>query len=349
MNRESPLILAVDDEPGNLALIRKLVPRLGYRLVEATSGTGALQAIRELEPDVVLLDVKMPDIDGFEVCRQIRAQPQHAGLPILLLTSLAGTEDKAMGLEAGANDFVAKPFEEVELIARLRSLLRTKALQDQLADILGRYVSESVATRVLRDPAGALKLGGERREITAMFADLRGYTRAGDSRPPEALLDLLNRFMSVAADVVEEQGGTVSELLGDGVFAFFGAPIAHPDDAKRAIVAALGLQKAVSEIDFDGLSGMRLRTGVGVSTGEAIAGNIGSSRRMHYSVIGDPVNLAARLQVAASPGQILTDAATHTMVRDIVISEDLGPLGTAGKGDSPHMFQIVGLKAQTVA
>ena len=272
-----------------------------------------------------------------------------AGLPILLLTSLAGTDDKAMGLEAGANDFVAKPFEEVELIARLRSLLRTKALQDQLADILGRYVSESVASSVLRDPARALNLGGDRRKITALFADLRGYTRAGDSRPPEVLLDLLIQFMSVATDVIEEQGGTVSDLLGDGVFAFFGAPIAHQDDAKRAVVAALGLQKAISEIAFDDLSDMRLRTGVGVSTGEAIAGNIGSSRRMHYSVIGDPVNLAARLQVAAAPGQILADDATHRVVRDIVISEDLGPLGTAGKGDSPHMFQIVALKPPTPA
>ena len=349
MSRESPLILAVDDEPANLALIRKLVRPLGCQLVEATSGTTALRAVRELEPDVVLLDVKMPDFDGFEVCRQIRAQPQLAGLPILLLTSLAGTDDKAMGLEAGANDFVAKPFEEVELIARLRSLLRTKALQDQLADILGRYVSESVASSVLRDPARALKLGGDRRTITALFADLRGYTRAGDSRPPEVLLDLLNRFMSVATDVIEEQGGTVSDLLGDGVFAFFGAPIAHQDDAKRAVVAALGLQKAISEIAFDDLSDMRLRTGVGVSTGEAIAGNIGSSRRMHYSVIGDPVNLAARLQVAAAPGQILADDATHRVVRDIVISEDLGPLGSAGKGDSPHMFQIVALKPPTPA
>ena len=147
----------------------------------------------------------------------------------------------------------------------------------------------------------------------------------------------------------ESAASHISDLLGDGVFAFFGAPIAHQDDAKRAVVAALGLQKAISEMTFDDLSGMRLRTGVGVSTGEAIAGNIGSSRRMHYSVIGDPVNLAARLQVAAAPGQILADDATHRVVRDIVISEDLGPLGSAGKGDSPHMFQIVALKPPTLA
>jgi adenylate cyclase len=345
LSRVNPLVLAVDDEPANLALLRKLITKLGYRLVEASNGQEALKAIAEHQPDVILLDVVMPDLNGFEVCRRIRAQPQFSGLPILLLTSLTATEDKAVGLEAGANDFLAKPFEEVELIARLRSLLRTKALQDRLADVLGRYVSDSVASRVLQDPAGALQLGGDRRTITAFFADLRGYTSLADSRPPEVLLSWLNRYMTVATDVIFAGEGTVADLLGDGIFAFFGAPVIHPDDARRAVRAALDLQAAVSAMRLPEAPAVQLQTGIGLATGEAIAGNIGSERRMHYTVIGDPVNIAARLQVAAAPGQILVDRATHSIVADFVVSEDLGTMRLGGKGES--VFRIIGLKPST--
>lgn len=344
MSRSNPLILSVDDEPANLALIRKLVTRLGYHLIEASNGEGALKAVVEHEPDVILLDVMMPDLNGFEVCRKIRAQPKFSGLPILLLTSLTATEDKAVGLEAGANDFLAKPFEEVELIARLRSLLRTKALQDRLADVLGRYVSDSVAHRVLQDPSGALRLGGDRRTITALMADLRGYTSLADSKPAEVLLALLNRYMSVATDIIFAREGTIADLLGDGIFAFFGAPVIHADDARRAVAAALDLQAAVSAMSLPELPGVRLQTGISVTTGEAIAGNIGSERRMHYTVIGDPVNIAARLLVAAGPGQILIDETTHSVVKDFVVSEDMGPMRVASKGEAVHVFKIVGLK-----
>ena len=138
----------------------------------------------------------MPAPDGIEVCQRLRQQPQHAGLPILLLTALERSEDKARGLEAGANDFLSKPFDESELSARLRSLLRTKALHDRLADLLGRYVSGSVAAQVLRDPF-AVSLGGDRRHVSTLFADVRGYTAMAAEQPPETTLDLLNRYLTV--------------------------------------------------------------------------------------------------------------------------------------------------------
>ena len=144
MKRERPVILAVDDEPANLALLRKLLTRQGYDVVEAVDGPSALRAIAEHQPDLVCLDVMMPGLDGIEVCQRLRRQPEHAGLPILLLTALNRSEDKARGLEAGANDFLSKPFDESELSARLRSLLRTRALQERLSDLLKRYVSDSV-------------------------------------------------------------------------------------------------------------------------------------------------------------------------------------------------------------
>jgi class 3 adenylate cyclase len=340
MTRSHPLILVVDDEPANRALLRKLLGHLGYDVVEGEDGLAALAAVEERGPDLVCLDVMMPRLDGIEVCQRLRSQPRHAGLPILLLTALGRPEDKARGIEAGANDFLSKPFEEIELAARIRSLLRTKALQDRLADLLGRYVSESVAAEALRDPA-AVSLGGERRFVTTVFADVRGYTAIAEEQEPEATLDLLNRYLTVVSDAVEREGGTVADLLGDGVFAFFGAPIMHADDPARAVRSGLAMQAAVAELEIPTMPGVRLQTGIGITTGEVIAGNVGSVRRMHYAVVGGPVNTAARLQAAAGPGQILIDEATYGVVRDRVRVQDLGSLRLAGKGEWVQAYNVL--------
>jgi adenylate cyclase len=342
VKRQRPLILAVDDEPANLALLRKLLAHQGYDVVEAVDGPSAISAIAEHAPDLVCLDVMMPGLDGIEVCQRLRRQPEHVGLPILLLTALSRPEEKARGLESGANDFLSKPFDESELAARLRSLLRTKALQDRLADLLSQYVSPSIAAEVLRDPFG-VSLGGDRRHVSTLFADIRGYTSMAAQHTPEQALDLLNRYLTVATDAVESHGGTVADLLGDGVFAFFGAPVMHSNDPERAVRAALELQANVMLLEIPTMPGVRLQTGIGITSGQVLAGNIGSVRRMHYAVVGDPVNVAARLQGAAGPGQILVDEATHDAVRDLVTAQDLGSLRLAGKGDWVRAFNITAL------
>jgi len=290
-----------------------------------------------------VLDLGLPGLDGIEVCQRIRREPDQAGLPILLLTALDRSEDKARGLEAGANDFLSKPFDQNELSARLRSMLRTKALQDRLRDLLGRYVSESVANEVLRDPSG-VSLGGDRRHVTTLFADIRGYTALAEAHPAEETLDLTNRYLTVVSDAVENHGGTVADLLGDGVFAFFGAPVMHLDDAERAVRAALDVQSAVMRLEIPTLPGVRLQTGIGVASGDVIAGNIGSERRMHYAVVGDSVNVASRLQGVAGPGQILIDEATHDAVDGMVVTQDLGSLRLAGKGDWVRAFNVLALE-----
>jgi class 3 adenylate cyclase len=342
------LILAVDDEPANLALLGKLLKHHGYDVVEADDGPSALHAIAEHNPDLVCLDVMMPRLDGIEVCQRLRRQPEHAGLPVLLLTALNRPEDKVRGLEAGANDFLSKPFDESELSARVRSLLRMKALQDRLADLLGRYVSESVAAEALRDPF-AVSLGGDRRHVSTLFADVRGYTALSAEHAPEEALDLLNRYLTVVSDAVETHGGTVADLLGDGVFAFFGAPVMHSNDPERAVRAALAVQAAVMRLEIPRMPEVRLQTGIGITSGEVIAGNVGSERRMHYAVVGDSVIVAARLEAAAGPGQILVDEPTHDAVRDLVASQDLGSLRLAGKGDWVRAFNVLGLAPTAAA
>jgi len=347
MKRERPLVLAVDDEPANLALFRKLLQQQGYDLAESIDGPSVVAAVQASDPDLVLLDIQMPGFDGVEACQRIRSDPRFTGLPILMLTALNRPEDRSRGLDAGANDFLSKPFDPLELKARIRSLLRVKVLQDRLLELLGRYVSESVAAEVARDPFH-VRLGGDRRPVTTLFADVRGYTQLAASVAPEAALDLLNRYLTIASDAVLARGGTVGDLLGDGVFAFFGAPILHADDPWRAVEAALAIQRDVAALQVPSLPGVRLQAGIGVTTGEVVAGNVGSERRMHYAVVGDPVNTAARLQSAAGPGQILIDEGTFSVVRERVLTQDLGTLRLAGKGEWVQMYSVLSLKPAAV-
>lgn len=341
MKRDRPLILAVDDEPANVALLAKLFRRHDYEVIEAADGASALAAVTEYRPDVVCLDVRMPGMNGIEACQAIRKDPRNAGIPILMLTALNDAEDITRGLEAGANDFLSKPFNEPELSARIRSLLRTKALYDRLADLLGRYVSANVADEVLRDPF-RVGLGGQRCRVSTLFADVRGYTSLTERHTPEQALDLLNHYLSVITAAVETHGGTVADLLGDGVFAFFGAPIGHIDDPERAVRSALAMQSAVARVEITSMPGIRLQTGIGITTGEVIAGNVGSERRMHYAVVGDRVNVAARLEAAAGPGQILVDERTYEETRHFARTQDLGSLRLAGKGDWARVHNVIG-------
>lgn len=341
MAERQSLVLCVDDDPADLALLRKLIPRLGYATIEANDGVLALELIHKRHPDLVLLDVMIPGLDGFEVCRRVRSEPEFATLPILMLTALDQASDLAAGLDAGANDFLAKPFNEVELTARVRSLLRTKALQDRLADILGRYTSDAVAERILRDPANAVRLGGDHRRVTTVFADLRGYTALAAQYPPETTLRLLNSYLAVVNDAVLSREGTIADLMGDGIFALFGAPVVHDDDALRAVDAAVAMQAGVSRHVIPELPDMRLQLGVGITSGDVVAGNVGSERRMHYAVVGDSVNVAARLQASAGPAQILVDEATYLAVHQAVIAQDVGNLRLYGRDKWVHAYNII--------
>ena len=285
----------------------------------------------------------MPGLDGIEVCQRLRRQPEQAGLPILLLTALDRPEDKARGLEAGANDFLTKPFDQIELAARLRSLLRTKALQDRLADLLGRYVSESVAAEALRDPF-AVSLGGDRRHVSTLFADVRGYTALAAEHPPEATLDLLNRYLTVVSDAVERHGGTVADLLGDGVFAFFGAPVMHSDDPERAVRAALAVQDrrhaprdpvdarrpAPGRHRHHERRGDRRQRRLGAT--DALRGRRATRSTSRHGCRWPPAR--ARSSSTRRP---------TTRSRDVVVMQDLGNLRLDGKSDWVRAFNVIAL------
>ncbi len=348
MADQAPKILAVDDNPQNLELLIRSLSAAKYEVVTATDGPTALQIIDGAPVDLVLLDVMMPGMSGYEVCERIRANDATRLLPVVMLTALHDVSHRIRGIAAGADDFLTKPFNREELLTRVKSLLRIKTLYDDietrnvlLRRVIGRYVSEEVASEIVADPRRHLELGGERRDVTVMFGDLRGFTPMAERFEPEDVVDILNVYLSHVIDLVFEFRGNLDKFRGDGFMAFFGAPMAHGDDAANAVRCALALQERLKNITFAKFPEVRLLAGIGINTGAVIAGNIGSERRTDYTVIGNEVNLAQRFESNAGPGQVLITGATYERVKDFVEVRELGPLRVQGKANGIPAYDIL--------
>jgi class 3 adenylate cyclase len=296
------------------------------------SGEAALVAIREQPPDLVLLDVMMPGLDGYAVCRAIRADARTAVLPVVLVTALDPAQERVKGLEAGADDFLSKPVNQAELMARVRSLLRIKAYHDEierqkaeLAD-WNRTLEQRVADGVAQlERVGRLKrffspqlaqaiVGGDtddplrshRREITVVFLDLRGFTAFTETADPEEVMGVLREYHAAMGRLIVEHEGTLERFTGDGIMVFFNDPEPVPDAAPRAVRMALGMQAEVARL-ADGWQrrGYELRLGIGIAMGFATIGAIGFEGRIDYGAIGTVTNLAARLCSEAAGGEVL--------------------------------------------
>lgn len=343
-------ILAVDDNKQNLVLVEKALTNAHYEVLTAQDGPSALSVIDSATPDLVLLDVMMPGMSGYEVCQRIRANEATRLLPVVMLTALSDVADRVHGIEAGADDFLSKPFNREELLTRVRSLLRIKALHDDLEQrnrllrtLFGRYVSEDVANEIVANPDRHLKLGGEKREVTVLFGDLRGFTPIAETLDPQDAVDVLNVFLTLVVDAVFEFSGTLDKFRGDGIMAFFGAPLVHEDDPSRAVRCALLMQERLKGVTFPKFPDLRLHMGIGINTGIVIAGNIGSERRMDYTVIGDEVNTAQRFESNAGPGQILITGNTYERIKDSVQVRDLGALRVKGKNEGITAYDVLGV------
>jgi adenylate cyclase len=343
-------VLLVEDEDGVREVLDEALQQLGYRTVVAASAESALEKLEAVAPDLVLTDVSMPGMSGIDLCRQLKSDPRFQFVPIVILTAVADLPSRVRGLAAGADDFFPKPFELPELRARLASLVRIKRLHDELEErnallrtVLGRYVSEAVAAEIIANPGRHLTPGGVKREVTVLFADLRGFTPLSESLDPGKVVEILNAYLAVAVEAVLQFGGTIDKFLGDGVMALFGAPVAHDDDPERAVRAALRIQDALRELVLPGFHGTRLQIGIGINTGVVIAGAVGTDQRMDYTVIGGDVNVAQRLEAAAGPGQLLISGATYDQVKTLVRVRDLGPLRVKGKTEGVLAYDVIGL------
>lgn len=327
-------ILVVDDIEQNVRLLADLLRFRGYRVDTAASGEQALARIAAEPPDLVLLDVMMPGLSGYEVCRSLRADPRHALLPVVLVTALDPAAERVKGLEAGADDFISKPINPAELMARVRSLLRIKSLHDevqrQAAELaqwagtleqrvadgvvqldrlsrLKRFFSPALAEAILSGGADD-PLRSHRREIVVVFLDLRGYTAFTETADPEEVMGVLREYHAAMGALILAHEGTLERFTGDGIMVFFNDPQPLPDAADRALQMTLQMQAAMHDLAAGWQRrGYALQLGIGVAMGFATIGAIGFEGRVDYGAIGKVTNLAARLCAEARGGDILAE------------------------------------------
>jgi len=362
-------ILVVDDQRANVEMAAELLRVRGYRVDTAVSGEEALERIRIAPPDLLVMDIVMPGLDGYEVCRRLRAREETALLPIVLVTSLDPYAERLKGIEAGADDFLSKPVNWPELFARVRALLRVKALQDEVrrqAEQLREWnakLEERVRKQVsaierlgrlkrffAQPVAEAIVAGGEellaphRREITVVFLDLRGFTAFTDRADPGDVVDLMRAYHAAMGRIVDAYGGTLEHFAGDGVMIFFNDPVPIDKPAERAVNMALELQRAFQPIAENWAErGHSVGLGIGIAQGEATLGVIGFESRWEYAAIGNIPNLAARLCGEARAGEILIDGQTERDIAHVAETESIEPLQLRGFLQPIVAFRLRGM------
>lgn len=364
-------ILIVDDTPANVRLLEAILTTHGHAAHGVPSGAEALAVIQsDAPPDLVLLDIQMPGMNGYEVCRRIRENDVTAMLPVIMVTA-SGNEEKVRALEAGADDFVSRPFDQSELLARVRSLLRIKAYHDtvtgQAAELaawnrlleeqvneqvdevqrlqrLRRFLPSTVAETVLSG-GGEELLQPHRREVALLFCDLRGFSHFAGSVEPEQVLTALRGFHDAVGDVVTRYAATVGYFAGDGVMMFFNDPFPCDDPALRAVSAAAELRTALGQFTAHWRQrGHALSVGTGVAFGYATLGVIGFEGRYEYTAIGPVVNLAARLCDEARPGEVLLSQGAFAEVQDEIEAESRGELEFSGIDGPVAVWQLASVQ-----
>lgn len=344
MNNPPYRVLVVDDLVQNLVVAEALLESLGCQVVTARNGQECIDLVAAGAPDLILLDVVMPVMDGLAVCRVLKRDPEHRHIPIVLLTSLDSTEDYVAGIEAGADDFVVKPFRRHELLARVKSLLRVKRLVEgerkHLRGTLERYVGASVAQQLLNQGQFAVP-SGNRVDASILFVDIRGFSAWSELTEPEAVVEVMNAFLGAAVEIVFRFGGAVDKFTGDGLMAIFGAPVPTPDHPQRAVRAALDIAALGGGVRRSALPAPLL-VGCGVNSGEMVIGSIGSERRLDYTAMGDAVNLARRLCDEAAGGQVLVAEATRARLGGVQV-EDLGRLRVKNRQEPIQTYSVVSL------
>jgi adenylate cyclase len=338
-------VLVVDDDSVNRLLLAHSLEREGHRPTTAEDGNRALELLRAHSFDVVLLDVLMPEVDGFEVLAQMQADSELRRIPVIMISALEDIENVVRGIEHGAEDYLPKPFNPVLLRARINNCLTRKRLDDlergRVRDIFSRFVPEHVVDEVLRRTEENFRLRGVTVDGTVMFSDLRDFTAFAESLPADTVIEVLNRYVSEMSDAILDNGGTLVAYMGDGIMAVFGAPIEMAGHADCAVAAARQmLHKCLP--DFNGWLrtnglGDGFRMGIGLSSGPIMSGTVGSERRLEYTTVGDTTNTAARLEAMTKSTRyaIFIADATRRRLRhspkDLVFVDELDVRGKRSK------------------
>jgi class 3 adenylate cyclase/CheY-like chemotaxis protein len=355
--RTSPRLLVADDNPLNVDILRTRLAAHGYEILTAGDGEAALALAKEQQPDLLLLDIMMPGIDGLEVCRRLKRDPALPFMPIILVTAKADSRDIVAGLDAGADEYLTKPVDQAALVSRVKSMLRIKALHDTVeeqAAALGEW-NRSLESRVEAQVAELERLGRlkrffspqladaivqggaedplrtHRREVTVVFADLRGFTAFAETAEPEEVMTVLREYHGEMGRLILAHEGTLERFTGDGLMVFFNDPIPVPDAAERAVRMAVAMRDRVAELTLKWRrEGYELDLGLGIARGYATLGAIGFEGRWDYAALGTVTNLAARLCGEARAGQILASARVLAALDDLVDADPLGDVTLKG-------------------
>jgi class 3 adenylate cyclase len=365
-----PRILVVDDNATNRDILTTRLKAHGYEALQAADGEEALAAVKQHRPDLILLDVMMPKLDGIETCRRLKSDNTLPFLPIILVTARADSKDVVAGLEAGADEYLTKPVDQAALVARVRSVLRIKMLHDQVqaqaADLAewNRTLEQRVAEQVAQiERIGRLKrflppqvaqlvssgdervLESHRREVTVLFCDLRGFTAFAEAAEPEEVIAILRDYYGALGGLIDKFEGTVERFAGDGIMVLFNDPLPCEAPWARAVQMAVAMRDGVAKLAANWRTrGHDLGFGVGIAHGFATLGCIGFEGRFQYSATGTVANLASRLCDQAQNGQILVDAKVRAEVEALAELESIGEIDLKGFRRPVTAFNVRGLR-----
>jgi adenylate cyclase len=362
-------VLVVDDDQDMTSFLARMLRGEGMQVDTAGDGGAALASVVASPPDLVMLDVLMPGPSGFEVCRKLKADPSTALIPVVLITALDDSESRVRGIDAGADDFLSKPVNREELLARVKTLRRLHETRRELeqrrlaAEIerketirraFSRYISPSLADRIIHDlgeNGGPFHANAERIDVVALFADLRGFTGITEHTGVGSVVEMLNEYFAILTEAAYQRDGTIFNMAGDSLLVGFNVPLPQEDAAARALQCAQEMVSRFAPVGrrWERRSGVATGVGIGICTGEAIIGNIGSPHYMSYTIIGNPVNTAARLMQMAAANEILVCGQFFDVVRTLVPEEDVrsrGNVALRGKSEPIPVFCIARLESQ---
>jgi len=338
---ESSRLLVVDDNKVNRLLLTRSLEQQGHKVASAENGRVALEMLGKESFDLLLLDMEMPEMDGFQVLEQLVNDLQLRDLPVIVTSSLEGIDSVVRCIELGAEDYLTKPVNPVLLKARLGASLEKKRLRDQQKEWMRRFATREVAQDLQQS---GFSLGGKRVHGAVMFSDIRGFTPLAESQPPEETIELLNTYYTLMFDAISSHGGVVTLMAGDGLMAIFGAPQPMPDPCGSAVRTALEMIETMDLFNLERVAADKpqIRIGIGIASGEMVAGYAGTNERATYTCIGDTVNLASRLEAHTKVAvrTILIDAATRAALSDRVGVELLGPVAIRGKAAPVEVYSV---------
>ncbi|HEV8255469.1 MAG TPA: adenylate/guanylate cyclase domain-containing response regulator [Casimicrobiaceae bacterium] len=334
-------LLVVDDNKVNRLLLTRGLELQGHSVASAENGRIALEMLRREGFDLLLLDMEMPEMDGFQVLEQLGNDRQLRDLPVIVTSSLEGVENVVRCIELGAEDYLSKPVNPGLLKARIGASLEKKRLRDQQKELMRRFATPEVAQDL---QTSGFSLGGKLVNASVMFSDIRGFTSLAESQPPEETIELLNTYYELMFDAISGHGGVVTLMMGDGLMSVFGAPVPLPDHGESAVRAAQEMVELIELFNVEREAAQKppIRIGIGIASGEMVAGYTGTTKRATYTCIGDTVNLAARLETHTKVAQrvILIDQATRSSLSERIAVEPLGPVPFKGKAAAVEVFSV---------